>query len=180
MHKLYRPAEFVSISFPSTLVLSQKQKFAPKKRSKRFHISIKTVKYNVNFPIHSGKEVVLEQSRATSFLRGQTMQNEPSEKAIDAILIEIKRLENMICDLMNVSSSVASMDLYLDNAAKKFSLSDREFDVLKLIADGRSNNEISEQIQISVSTVKKHIYNIFNKAGVNSRTQLLNLIYGKN
>ena len=87
------------------------------------------------------------------------MLNEPNEKAIDAILIEIKRLENMICDLMNVSSSVASMDLYLDNAAKKFFLSDREFDVLKLIADGRSNNEISEQIQISVSTVKKHIYN---------------------
>ena len=112
-------------------------------------------------------------------LRRQRMQNVLDEKTVNAILIEIKRLENMICDLMNVSSSVASMDLYLDNAAKKFSLSDREFDVLKLIADGRSNNEISEQIQISVSTVKKHIYNIF-KAGVNSRTQLLNLIYGKN
>ena len=38
-------------------------------------------------------------------------------------------------------------------------------------------NEISEQIDVSVSTVKKHIYNIFNKAGVNSRTQLLNLVF---
>lgn len=153
----------------------------PKKSLKHFHKSVKTVKYKVNFPIRSGKEVVLEQSMAASFiLRRQRMQNVLDEKTVNAILIEIKRLENMICDLMNVSSSVASMDLYLDNAAKKFSLSDREFDVLKLIADGRSNNEISEQIQISVSTVKKHIYNIFNKAGVNSRTQLLNLIYGKN
>ena len=93
------------------------------------------------------------------------MQNVLDEKTVNAILIEIKRLENMICDLMNVSSSVASMDLYLDNAAKKFSLSDREFDVLKLIADGRLNNEISEQIQISVSTVKKHIYNILQSRG---------------
>ena len=106
------------------------------------------------------------------------MQNEPNEKAIDAILIEIKRLENMICDLMNVSGNSNSMDLQLEKAAKNFSLSEREFDVLKLVADGRSNNEISEQIKISVSTVKKHIYNIFNKAGVNSRTQLLNLVYG--
>ena len=107
------------------------------------------------------------------------MQNVLNEKAVNAILIEIKRLENMICDLMNISSSDTSMEMTLETAAKNFSLSDREFDVLKLVADGRSNNEISEQIQISVSTVKKHIYNIFNKAGVNSRTQLLNLIYGK-
>ena len=60
----------------------------------------------------------------------------------------------------------------------KFALSEREADVLRLIADGRSNYEISEQIHVSVSTVKKHIYNIFNKAGVNSRMQLLSLMYG--
>lgn len=45
------------------------------------------------------------------------------------------------------------------------------------IADGRSNNDISEQIHVSLSTVKKHVYNIFNKVGVNSRTQLLNLVF---
>ena len=83
----------------------------------------------------------------------------------------------MICDLLNASENSSDLSLYLEKAAKNFSLSEREFDVLKLIADGRSNNEISEKIEVSVSTVKKHIYNIFNKAGVNSRTQLLNLVY---
>ena len=105
------------------------------------------------------------------------MKSETDEKAINAILIEIKRLENMICDLLNASENSGDLSLYLEKAAKNFSLSEREFDVLKLIADGRSNNEISEKIEVSVSTVKKHIYNIFNKAGVNSRTQLLNLVY---
>ncbi|MBQ9624153.1 MAG: response regulator transcription factor [Treponema sp.] len=105
------------------------------------------------------------------------MKSETDEKAINAILIEIKRLENMICDLLNASENSNDLSLYLEKAAKNFSLSEREFDVLKLIADGRSNNEISEKIEVSVSTVKKHIYNIFNKAGVNSRTQLLNLVY---
>ncbi|MBR0496707.1 MAG: response regulator transcription factor [Treponema sp.] len=105
------------------------------------------------------------------------MKSETDEKAINAILIEIKRLENMICDLLNASENSSDLSLYLEKAAKNFSLSEREFDVLKLIADGRSNNEISEKIEVSVSTVKKHIYNIFNKAGVNSRTQLLNLVY---
>ena len=105
------------------------------------------------------------------------MKSETDEKAINAILIEIKRLENMICDLLNASENSSDLSLYLEKAAKNFSLSEREFDVLKLIADGRSNNEISEKIEVSVSTVKKHIYNIFNKAGVNSRTQLLNLVF---
>jgi len=105
------------------------------------------------------------------------MKDEINKDSIHEILKEIKRLENMICDLLNVNENSSDMSQYLDKAAKNFSLSDREFDVLKLIADGRSNNEISEQIKVSVSTVKKHIYNIFNKAGVNSRTQLLNLVF---
>ena len=65
----------------------------------------------------------------------------------------------------------------LSEAVSSFSLSEREGAVLRLIADGRSNNDISEQIHVSLSTVKKHVYNIFNKAGVNSRTQLLNLVF---
>jgi ATP/maltotriose-dependent transcriptional regulator MalT len=105
------------------------------------------------------------------------MKHELNENAINAIFTELKRLENMICDLLEIDESQNNFSLCLEKAATDFSLSDREFDVLKLIADGRSNNEISEQIEVSVSTVKKHIYNIFNKAGVNSRTQLLNLVY---
>ncbi len=66
----------------------------------------------------------------------------------------------------------------ISKAAAAFSLSKREAEVLRLVVEGRSNSDIGERLDVSVSTVKKHVYNIFNKAGVYSRTQLLSLVYG--
>ncbi len=99
------------------------------------------------------------------------------EQMLNSIFMELKNLENMICDLFDVEEAQGGINSCLEKAISDYSLSERESDVLRLIADGRSNNEISEKIHVSVSTVKKHIYNIFNKVGVDSRTQLLNLVY---
>jgi LuxR family maltose regulon positive regulatory protein len=52
-------------------------------------------------------------------------------------------------------------------------LSDREVEVLKLIADGKSNATIADTLYISVSTVKTHINNLYSKLDVESRTQAL-------
>jgi LuxR family maltose regulon positive regulatory protein len=52
-------------------------------------------------------------------------------------------------------------------------LTTREVEVLKLIEAGRSNEEISEQLVISIATVKRHISNIYAKLGVKSRTQAI-------
>lgn len=50
-------------------------------------------------------------------------------------------------------------------------LSNREVEVLQLVADGLRNKGIAEQLSISLSTVKAHIYNIFSKLQTSSRTQ---------
>jgi LuxR family maltose regulon positive regulatory protein len=50
-------------------------------------------------------------------------------------------------------------------------LSEREQEVLRLIAEGYSNQEIADRLVIAVSTVKTHVNRVFGKLGVESRTQ---------
>ncbi len=50
-------------------------------------------------------------------------------------------------------------------------LTDRELEVLHLIAAGLSNKAIAETLFITIGTVKRHTMNIYGKLGVNSRTQ---------
>ena len=50
------------------------------------------------------------------------------------------------------------------------SLSAREMEVLALIAEGKSNQEISAQLYLALNTVKRHAYNIYTKLEVKKRT----------
>jgi DNA-binding NarL/FixJ family response regulator len=52
-------------------------------------------------------------------------------------------------------------------------LTDREQEVLKLIADGRTNQDIADKLTISVKTVERHRANIMAKLNMHSRTELV-------
>lgn len=56
--------------------------------------------------------------------------------------------------------------------SKTYFLTNREKEVLTLLLQDYSNIEICEMLNISISTVKTHIYNIFTKMGVKSRAEL--------
>ena len=50
-------------------------------------------------------------------------------------------------------------------------LSERELEVLRLVAAGKSNHEIAANLIISLGTVKRHTVNIFTKLDVKNRTE---------
>jgi DNA-binding CsgD family transcriptional regulator len=58
----------------------------------------------------------------------------------------------------------------------KFEISRREAEIVELICRGKSNQDISDSLFISLQTVKDHIHRIYLKTGVKNRVQLTNLI----
>lgn len=58
----------------------------------------------------------------------------------------------------------------------EFKITEREFEVIKLIKKGLTNKEIAFELGISVNTVNNHIANIFQKTNVKSRIDLLNVL----
>lgn len=59
---------------------------------------------------------------------------------------------------------------------EKHEISKRESEVVRLICQGNSNQEISDALFISLQTVKDHTHRIFVKTGVRNRVQLTNMI----
>ena len=54
-------------------------------------------------------------------------------------------------------------------------MSERELEVLQLLAAGRSNRQIASELFVSVGTVKTHLNNLYRKLVAHSRTQALAL-----
>jgi ATP/maltotriose-dependent transcriptional regulator MalT len=52
-------------------------------------------------------------------------------------------------------------------------ISDRELEVLTLLAAGRSNKEIARHLEVSPNTIKTHVARLFEKLGARRRTEAI-------
>ncbi|MGW8314722.1 MAG: response regulator transcription factor [Bacteroidales bacterium] len=73
-------------------------------------------------------------------------------------------------------SAQQDFETRLSAFATEYEISKRELEVIRLICKGWSNQEISDNLHISLQTVKDHVHHIFLKTGIKNRVQLTNLI----
>jgi DNA-binding NarL/FixJ family response regulator len=71
----------------------------------------------------------------------------------------------------NLSKESASAPTYIDSTAYVEQLTEREHEILRLVARGASNRQIAENLYLTEGTVKNHMSNILSKLGVRDRTQ---------
>ncbi len=88
------------------------------------------------------------------------------KKAILAVVNGDDYIQPSLIPLLNAKM------IDIDNDSVKIEkLTRRELEVLKLLAIGKYNKEVAEELEISERTVKNHVSNIFKKIGVTDRTQ---------
>ena len=101
--------------------------------------------------------------------RGYLLKDAPREELFKAIRA-VHRGESLIQPV--VASKVLDRLTELSRRAPSGEeLSERELEVLRLMAKGAANKEIGVELSIAQSTVKTHISTIFQKLGVNDRTE---------
>lgn len=97
------------------------------------------------------KQDLGEERYARSFQKGRLMS-----------LTEVYTLAFSLCVSVDADSSTLSVVSQFTN---------RELDVLRLLAQGKTNEEISAELVVVLKTVEKHAANIFRKLGVKNRTE---------
>jgi DNA-binding NarL/FixJ family response regulator len=72
---------------------------------------------------------------------------------------------------INTAPSISTAPSYIDPTASIEQLTEREREILTLVARGASNRQIAENLYLTEGTVKNHMSNILSKLGVRDRTQ---------
>jgi ligand-binding sensor domain-containing protein/DNA-binding NarL/FixJ family response regulator len=75
-----------------------------------------------------------------------------------------------------LKSSTAFTPENIDTVVSQYRLTPREEEILRLVLEGARNKDIEKKLFISASTVRNHIYNIYQKLGVKSRLELIHRV----
>ena len=121
------------------------------------------------FTVYENDEKVLQalQAGATGYLLKRT---DPAR-----IIEGIKELNQGGYPMSsNIARKLLNIFVHVKTKTKKEILTDRENEVLQLLADGLLYKEIAERLNIAHGTVRQHIHNIYEKLHVQNRTEAVN------
>jgi DNA-binding NarL/FixJ family response regulator len=126
------------------------------------------------FTVYENDDKVLQamQAGATGYLLKRT---KPEQ-----ILEGIKELNQGGSPMSsNIARKLLNIFLHEKKATKKDVLSDRENEVLQLLADGLLYKEIADRLYIGHGTVRQHLHNIYEKLHVHNRTEAVNKYFNR-
>jgi DNA-binding NarL/FixJ family response regulator len=154
---------------------------------------------DINLPGMSGIEcirMIKEKCPSTQFMMFTVYEND--EKVLQALRAgasgyllkrtEPKRILESIKELnqggspmsSNIARKLLNLFVHEKTVTKKEILSDRENEVLQLLANGLLYKEIAERLFIGHGTVRQHIHNIYEKLHVSNRTEAVNKYFERN
>lgn len=163
------------------------------------HLQVDVVLMDINLPGMSGIEcikMVKEKCPDTQFMMFTVYEND--EKVVQALRAgatgyllkraEPKRILESIKELnqggspmsSNIARKLLNIFVHEKVISKKEILSDRENEVLELLANGLLYKEIAERLHIGHGTVRQHIHNIYEKLHVSNRTEAVNRYFERN
>jgi NarL family two-component system response regulator LiaR len=131
------------------------------------------------------REILAERPETRILMLTSYSNDDDITAAIRSGAMGMLRKDSSVEELVNAIRSVAmgrmtlppelTQRMLADHSAKsKHSddvLTEREMDVLRCLAEGLSNKEIAERLNISTATVRSHVSHILSKLGVSNRTQ---------
>lgn len=85
---------------------------------------------------------------------------------------------------LNINSDIVFVPVYAgypnaqkrDLLCKKYGITKREREIMDCLCEGKTNQQIADELFISLQTVKDHTHRIYSKIGINSRMKLVQLI----
>ena len=90
--------------------------------------------------------------------------------------VPMSKRESNIVHLISAPASPAQVDIVCNQIIDEFALSEREGEILKLIARGNTASDIANKLVISPHTVNTHIRHIYEKVNIHKRSELIEYI----
>lgn len=125
---------------------------------------------SVSVPVEAGRWIVgVALNRAGHF-------GDVDRQLLDALAPHVATAyRNTVRYAASLRSEPSGSDLVGQAAAALARLTDRQLEVLRLLAGGASTWEIARRLDVSAATVRKHLENVFTRLGVGSRVQATRL-----
>ncbi len=91
----------------------------------------------------------------------------------DALQLAATDSAEAIVEIPQLQAGTAERSAEPPDAAERWGITPREMDVIELLVEGRTNQEIADQLFITRRTATTHVSNILNKLGLDSRTAIV-------